>query len=205
MVYRTTPKMKERKAARRRKFLDVATRLFGELGYHKTTVPMVVAEADSSTGSFYFYFDNKEDIFAEVLRAIGERMSAELNEAIAQEAEPIEQMRAAIERLFVFLAGNPAEARILVIESPGLGGPLAALQRGILASHARSVERAIAGLSEQPPPGDPAVLAHCWVGAVYEAVRYWLELPAAERRPADEVAAEVAEFNLRGIGSGDAP
>lgn len=199
MVYRTTPKMEMRKAARRRSFLDVATRLFGERGYHRTTVPMVVAESGSSTGSFYFYFDNKEDLFAEVLKAMGERVSAELDEAIAGEAEPLEQMRAAVQRLFVFLADNPAEARILIVESSGLGGRLAALQREILASHARSVERAIANISDRAPPGDPGVLSRCWVGAVHEAVRYWLELPAKQRRPADEVASQVAEFNLRGI------
>lgn len=202
MVYRTTPKMKKRKAARRRNFLDVATRLFGQLGYHDTTVPMIVAESRSSTGSFYFYFDNKEGLFAELLQSIGERISAELNDAIARESEPLDQMRAAIERLFVFLAGNPAVARILIIESSGLGGKLAALQRGILASHARSVERAIAELAGSTL-GDPAVLARCWVGAVYEAVRYWLEQPPAERRPAGRVASEVARFNLRGIGAGD--
>jgi TetR/AcrR family fatty acid metabolism transcriptional regulator len=200
MVYRTTPKMKERKAARRRRFLDVATRLFGERGYHGTTVPMVVAESGSSTGSFYFYFDNKEDLFARVLEEIGERLSAELNEAIAEKEEPFEQMRAAVERLFVFLARNPVEARVLIVESSGLGGRLSAVQREILASHARSVERAIAGIPDRSPPGDPAVLAHCWVGAVYEAVRYWLELPAKKRRSADEVASQVARFNLRGIG-----
>lgn len=205
MVYRTTPKMKKRKAKRRRTFLDVATRLFGEFGYHGTTVPMVVAESGTSTGSFYFYFDNKEHLFGEVLEAIGERVSAELNEAIARRTDPLERMRAAIESLFVFLAANPLEARILIIETSGLGGKLAELQRGILASHARSVERAIAALPAQPPPGDPALLAHCWVGAVHEAVRYWLELAPGERRPVDEVARVVAEFNLRGIGVGADP
>lgn len=200
MVYRTTEKMEKRKAARRRRFLDVATRLFGERGYHSTTVPVVVAESGSSTGSFYFYFANKEDLFSEVLKAIGERLSAELNEAIGERVEPIEQMQAAVERLFLFLAENPAEARILIVECSGLGGRLAALQRDILASHARSVERAIESIPEGPPTGDPAVLAHCWVGAVYEAVRYWLELAPGDRGPVDEVAREVARFNLRGIG-----
>jgi AcrR family transcriptional regulator len=194
--------MEKRKAARRRNFLDVATRLFGEFGYHDTTVPMIVADSDSSTGSFYFYFDNKEALFAQLLESIGERISAELNEAIVRDSKPVDQMRAAIERLFVFLAGHPAEARILIIESSGLGGELAALQRTILGSHARSVERVIAELTDSTL-GDPAVLARCWVGAVHEAVRYWLEQPPAERRPAGAVAGEVARFNLRGIGARD--
>lgn len=200
MVYRTTPKMRKRMAARRKGFLGVATRLFGKLGYHKTTVPMVVAESDSSTGSFYNYFENKEDLFAQVLVSIGERLSSELDEAVSQVDEPIGQMRAAVERLFLFLAQNPAEARILLIESSGLGGRLAALQREIMDSHARSVERAIASLARRPPRSDAAVLARCWVGAVHEAVRYWYALPAKARPAAGRIAAQVAAFNLRGIG-----
>ena len=200
MVYRTTPKMQKRKATRRRGLLDVATRLFGRRGYHGTTVPMVVSESGSSTGSFYNYFENKEDLFAQVLVSIGERLSAELNQAIAQADEPIGRMRAAVERLFLFLAANPAEARILLVESSGLGGRLAALQREILGSHARSVELAITAVKGRRSPGDPAILARCWVGAVYEAVRFWYELPTKKRPSPTEVANQVAAFNLRGIG-----
>lgn len=200
MVYRTTPRMERRKAERRRRFLDVATRLFAKRGYHNTTVPMVVAESGSSTGSFYFYFANKEELFVQLLQETGERVDAELNEAIAGKTEPLAQMRAAVERLFLYLAAHPAEARILILEATTLGGRIASTQEEILASHARSVEQALQSLSEDQPPGNPAVAAHCWVGAVYHAVRYWLGLPAATRPPAARIASEVARFNLGGIG-----
>ena len=62
MVYRTTPKMAQRKEAHRTKLLETAIRLFGKHGYHATTVPMIVKASGSSTGSFYFYFRNKEDV-----------------------------------------------------------------------------------------------------------------------------------------------
>ena len=62
MVYRTTPKMARRKEAHRTKLLETAVQLFGKHGYHATTVPMIVKASGSSTGSFYFYFRNKEDV-----------------------------------------------------------------------------------------------------------------------------------------------
>jgi AcrR family transcriptional regulator len=200
VVYRTTPRMEQRKAARRRRFLDVATRLFATLGYQQTTVPMVVAESGSSTGAFYFYFANKEDLFVQLLLEIGERLAEQLNEAIAGEAETLAQLRAAVERLFLFLVNNPSEARILVLEATSLGGRIATTQAEILESHARSVEKALETLPDGVPPVDPTVAAHCWVGAVYQTVRYWLGLPADRCPPAAEVAREVASFNLRGIG-----
>src|SRR5947207_1257677 len=121
MPYRTTTKMAERKDARRRQLLDAATEMFGVHGYHATTVPMIVAHAGTSTGNFYFYFRNKEDVFASALEALGERITAAINAAIAGASpNPFLHMKAAVVGLFLFLAQNPEEARILIVESSGL-------------------------------------------------------------------------------------
>lgn len=201
MAYRTTPKMAQRKEAHRIKLLNTAVRLFGKHGYHATTVPMIVKASGSSTGSFYFYFRNKEDVFAAALERFGERIAKALNDAIAAAGDkPVEQMRAAVERLVLFMAENPDEARILIVESSGLGARLEQIRRGIVDSHARSVEKALLQLGSALPPLDPALVARCWVGSVYESVYHWLERPIARRQDAKTVASAVAEFNLRGIG-----
>jgi AcrR family transcriptional regulator len=122
VAYRTTPKMMERKEARRAKLLRTAVVLFGKRGYHATTVPMIVKASGSSTGSFYFYFRNKEDVFAAALAAFGERISQTINSAIAEvRDDPRGQMRAAIESFVLLLADNPSKARISIVESSGLG------------------------------------------------------------------------------------
>ena len=131
VAYRTTAKMAERKQARRRKLPGEGIRMFGKKGYHLTTVPMIVAAARSSIGSFYFYFRNKGDIFA-----------AALNEAIA-EAGPdvLAQMRAAVTAFVEFLARHPDEARILLVESSGLGPRLEAVRNELIASHTKRGKR----------------------------------------------------------------
>ena len=85
MPYRTTPKMAQRKEARRSRLLNEAMRVFGRVGYHAATVPMIVAAAESSTGAFYLYFRSKEDVFAAALDSLGERISA----AIATNRSPM--------------------------------------------------------------------------------------------------------------------
>ena len=70
MAYKTSAATVARKLARRNTLLEAATQLFGSYGYHAATVPMIVAEAGSSVGSFYAHFRNKEDIFAAVLEAL---------------------------------------------------------------------------------------------------------------------------------------
>jgi AcrR family transcriptional regulator len=194
--------MLERKEARRRKLLNAAIRSFGLKGYHATTVSMIVRAANSSIGSFYFYFRNKEDIFAAVLEALGEQVSSALNEAIrASGSDVLGQMKAAVKALVQFLAENPQEARILIVESSGLGKRLEAVRRHVIASHTRSVEQALRALSGGLPPLDPATVASCWVGAVLEAVFHWLEQPPGRRPSAEKLAESIARFNLRGIGA----
>lgn len=202
MPYRTTPAMAERKDARRRAILAAATRRFGLDGYHAATVPMIVAEAGTSTGNFYFYFRNKEDVFAAALEALGGRIAAAIEAGIAG-APPgtLPRMKAAVEAFVLFLARHPGEARILIVESSGLSPRLEQIRRAVIASHTRGVEDALRLLEPGLPSLKPGIAARCWTGAVYEAVYHWLELPERKRPSAKALAAVVAEFNLRGIGA----
>lgn len=196
MAYHTTPKMAQRKERQRANLLETAVKLFGKHGFHATTVPMIVKAADASTGTFYFYFRNKEDVFAAALESFGARIAAALNQAIdAAAPEPKDKMRAAVERLVTFMAEHPTEARIFIVETSGLGGRLQQIRRKIVDGHADAVQAALALLN---PRLDAEVVARCWVGAVYEAVFHWLEQPAARRPAAHLVARAVADFNLRG-------
>lgn len=201
MVYRTTPQVAERKAAYRARILAAAIRMFGMHGYHLTTVPMIVSESKSSTGSFYFYFRNKEDIFAAALEAVGFRVSGAINEAIGLAgSDTLAQMRSAIERLVTYMSEHPHEARILIIESSGLTPRLQAQRRAIIDSHARSVEHAISSLRRLPTAIKPGIAARCWVGAVLEGLHHWLESPQRGRKSAALLAKAIADYNIRGLG-----
>ena len=201
MAYRTTLKMAKRKEAHRAKLLQISIRLFGKQGYHATTVPRIVRESGSSTGAFYFYFRNKDDIFARALESIGERIAGELNKAmVSARGDTISQMRLAVETFILYLAKHPDEARILIVESSGLSAALSKIRRSIIASHCRSVEQALTSISGSLPLLDPKVVASSWVGAVHESVYQWLDSPAENRISAEALATEISEFNLRGIG-----
>lgn len=202
MVYRTTPKMAQRKALRRRQILDAAIRLFGQNGYHRTTVPMIVQSASSSTGSFYNYFENKQDVFVAVIEAVGEALSQRLNEAIGQHTSTERQLQAAVKELFLYLAQNPHAARILVTESASLGGRIGAARQEILDSHVRSVTKALSALVGGPSGKQLEVAAWCWVGAVHEAATRWLAASERKRPSAADMAQFLAQFNLRAVGVG---
>ncbi|MEO8663724.1 MAG: TetR/AcrR family transcriptional regulator [Bryobacteraceae bacterium] len=199
MPYRTTEKMAARKDARRKSFLKAATQLFGAHGYHDTTVPMIVAKAHSSTGSFYMYFRNKEDVFAAALEAMGERILKVVQDAHSTSSEPLSQIRAAVESLFLFLAANPHEARIMIVQSSGLSPRLEQVRRAILARHVDELQKTMHSHRHDFTRTNHGIAARCLVGAVFESLYDWLESPPSKRPPAASVARLVADFNVRAL------
>ena len=71
----------ERKAQNRAKLLDAARKVFAEKGLGAATVRDVVRETDLATGTFYNYFEDKEEIF----RALLEDFSAKARVAVRDE------------------------------------------------------------------------------------------------------------------------
>jgi len=67
-----------------RKLLDAAMEVFDRRGYHAARVDDIVKVANTSHGTFYLYFANKEDLF----RALLADVSAEMN-ALARTLGPV--------------------------------------------------------------------------------------------------------------------
>ncbi len=59
----------------REKIVRAATTLFTEKGYHQTNALQIAAAADVATGTFYSYFNNKKEVFAEIIERIFRNIS----------------------------------------------------------------------------------------------------------------------------------
>jgi len=49
------------------KIVTAAMELFAEKGYHKTNAMEIAAKAETATGTFYSYFNNKKEVFIEII------------------------------------------------------------------------------------------------------------------------------------------
>ena len=56
--------------ARRAQVLRHAKRIFARKGYHRTNVADIIARARIARGTFYLYFQNKKDLFEELLEQV---------------------------------------------------------------------------------------------------------------------------------------
>jgi AcrR family transcriptional regulator len=59
---------------RRTQILEHAARLFGDKGYHDTSISDIIASAGIARGTFYLYFENKRGIFEELVDGLLERL-----------------------------------------------------------------------------------------------------------------------------------
>src|SRR6058998_608988 len=81
----------ERKAANREKLLAAARRVFARKGLGEATARDIVRETDLATGTFYNYFDSKEDAFRALLEQLAERARAAVREQRGRSAATLEE------------------------------------------------------------------------------------------------------------------
>ncbi|GER91300.1 TetR family transcriptional regulator [Dictyobacter vulcani] len=92
--------------ATRRKILDAAEEVFGELGYYEASISEITRRAGVAQGTYYIYFHSKRTIFEELVRDIGERLRADMRTAIAGASNRIEIERRGFQAFFQFVASH---------------------------------------------------------------------------------------------------
>jgi AcrR family transcriptional regulator len=109
---------RSRKGAQTRaRLLDAAKEIFEETGFLDARISDIAERAGLSHGSFYHYFDSKEEVFREVATVVDDELSEPLDTIILDQsstATPHERIREAMRRHF---ESYRDEARIMgVIE-----------------------------------------------------------------------------------------
>ena len=102
---------------RKQQLIDCAATLFAERGYAETRIKDIVDAAGVAKGLFYWYFDNKEALFAEVARDIRLRLRKHQGSAIDPTAAPLRQIRQGAEASVWFMAEHAHFFSLLEVEN----------------------------------------------------------------------------------------
>lgn len=172
--------------ARKRQLLDAAADLFAERGFAETRVIDIVKRAGVAKGLFYWYFENKEALFRELVERNRLGLRQHQARAMSAEAEPLLQIRQGAEASMEFMSSHAHFFSLLEVEN--LEKRFADVLRKGTEIHAADVEVLIrSGIADGSIRGDdPKLLAYGVVGAVgyyghfHRTGRVTLSLPELE-------------------------
>jgi TetR/AcrR family fatty acid metabolism transcriptional regulator len=175
-------------ASTRERILEAALDVFASKGYHEARLDDIVETAHISKGSIYFYFPNKERLFLALIDQFADLIERRATEAIARQPEVgIDRVRAAVVAVLDTFGRYRRPAKILLVQAVGLGATFEKKRLEVTDRFAalikRHLDEAIAVGEIQPI--DTTVVAHAWMGAIYNLVIRWVITgdPPAERIP----------------------
>jgi AcrR family transcriptional regulator len=97
----------------RRRLLEAAEQVFGRLGYHDASIVKITEAAGVAQGTFYVYFESKQEIFDELVEDLNRRVRHAMSEASAQGTTRVEAERLGFRAFFAFTAEHPALYRVI--------------------------------------------------------------------------------------------
>lgn len=158
------------------RILDAAMRIFSNKGYYDTRLDEIADASDSSKGSIYFHFPNKEKLFISLVDQFADVIERNVTEAIESEPAGMKRVQVAIESVLETFGKYRRPAKILLVQAVGLGNVFEKKRMDVTDRFAALIQTY---LQEAIDVGDIEavdceVVAHAWMGAIYNVVIQWV-------------------------------
>ena len=109
----------KRKEAERQKridtILDAARKLFLSNGYLGTSIRDIARESQLSTGAFYFYFHDKDEVYGIICEEAGQVLIDHLKRVMEEGLDPLEKMRRMAWSYVDFYRDYPEQFELFVL------------------------------------------------------------------------------------------
>jgi len=96
-----------------RKILDAAMEEFGEKGFADGSIVGITGRAEVALGTFYTYFDSKEEVFQALVRDLSEQVRLAVAPALSSDTDPLERERGALAALLRLIQSRQQVYRII--------------------------------------------------------------------------------------------
>jgi AcrR family transcriptional regulator len=196
------------RAQHRRLILAAAEQVFAEKGYHAATMHEIAERAEFSVGSLYNFFENKTDLYRELIDMRAEEFSTDVRERLEREPDVLGKLRAAIRAKLDFFRRNQDFFQLFARLHSGeeLEGPVA-LPEKTRRLYLEATRRLVLVMDEGIRRGvvvdcDPMVLALCLEGMTNSAIGHWMQGgDSAEGMPSADVIEQVLFHGILAEGS----
>ncbi len=167
------------------RILDAALDVFARKGYHDTRMDEIVSKSQTSKGSIYFYFPNKEQLFLALVDQFANLLERRITEAIREHDRGMVKVQAALETCLATFGRYRRQAKVLLVQASGLGNTFEQKRMAVNDRFANLIATYLAEAVEvgEIAPLDTEVVAHAWMGAIYSVVIRWVYTgePAPDR------------------------
>jgi AcrR family transcriptional regulator len=96
-----------------RRLIDAAAAEFGERGYHDAAITGITRRAGVALGTFYTYFESKEEVFRALVREMSRATRAHVAEAVKGAPDRLSAERLGLEAFIAFVRRHPELYRIV--------------------------------------------------------------------------------------------
>ncbi|PJF40775.1 MAG: TetR/AcrR family transcriptional regulator [Phototrophicales bacterium] len=183
----------------RERILDSALNIFSRKGYYDTKIDEIVEDSHTSKGSIYFYFPNKEKLFLALVDQFADLIERRVKEAVEQENAGIDRARAALSSVLDTFSRYRRPAKLLLVQAVGLGNVFEQKRLEVTDRFANMIrfylEEAIA--VGDIAPVDVDVIAHAWMGAIYNVIIQWVYTGEPEQ---ERIMKAMLPMLLRSVG-----
>ncbi|QIX25683.1 TetR/AcrR family transcriptional regulator [Nocardioides sp. JQ2195] len=194
----------KRGLATRTKLLTAAEKVFADLGYHEASIVKITEQASVGLGTFYLYFESKQQIFEALVEDLNRRVRHSMAQAMEGAPDRLAAERAGFAGFFRFTAEHPALYR--VVREAEFVSP-----QSLELHYSRIVDGYVEGLRKAQAVGevddiDPTVAAWALMGlGELIGMRYILWERDADGNPPTELPPDVFEDLMRFINNALAP
>lgn len=183
------------------RLMAAAIDLFCEKGYHATSVREIVERAGVTKPVLYYYFKNKDGLFASLITETMDKFRSDLSEALDA---PVDSFRDRLQLIRVAfmegVAANPQLVRFMdAVTFSGQFGELYDLQ----ADWQSNLARIVASFRDAQQRGEigsaftPEAAAQAFTGMIVNQMRMRVYMPETLSDEAD-----LADLLLNGLGAG---
>lgn len=103
----------ERGRKTQQKLLDAAAMEFGERGFHEASITSITQRAGTALGSFYTYFDSKDEIYRALVSHLSARVREAARESRRNDLPALEAERVALTNFLNFAGDHKEIYRII--------------------------------------------------------------------------------------------
>ena len=189
---------------RKQQLLDAAEALFANRGYGPTRIADICETAGVAKGLFYWYFENKESLFAELVRSVRQQLRRAQAAAMDDDADPVTRLRQGTEASVRFMAEHGRFFALLEVERHDQRVAAVLRESGdVYVQDAARLVREAQAAGLVPEDHDARLLAIGVLGAVSQFSHY--HRTGRLKLSIDELATFVGQWTIQALAAVPSP